>query len=95
MSRLLASYERGRAIIHIPPSFGGRRMVYDSTDGARRGIDMTGERFATLLVLKRCGSDRRGRVTWTVECDCGFVTYGLSGQTLRQGRAKPCERCGR
>jgi hypothetical protein len=52
-------------------------------------IDITGQRFNRLIVIKRArnASDRHAR--WRCRCDCGrhVVVYGAS---LRSGRSKSC-----
>lgn len=34
-------------------------------------IDLTGQRFGRLVVVKRAGGDKRNRATWVCKCDCG------------------------
>lgn len=34
-------------------------------------IDLTGQRFGKLLVIKRVGSDKSKHSTWLCQCDCG------------------------
>lgn len=34
-------------------------------------IDLTGQRFGRLVVIERCGSDKRKHAMWRCRCDCG------------------------
>ena len=47
-------------------------------------IDLTGQRFGSLLVIQREGVDRYKNPTWTVRCDCGR-TKVVRGFSLRGG----------
>lgn len=51
-------------------------------------IDLTGQRFGRLVVVKRYGTSRTD-ATWKCKCDCGmeFVTLGKS---LRNGHTLSC-----
>lgn len=58
-----------------------------------RFIDLTGQKFGKLTVVKR-GYDKRDRmgrpiVTWECQCDCGN-TINVSSQKLRTGHTKSC-----
>lgn len=50
-------------------------------------IDLTGQKFGKLTVIKRIS--RTGAVTWECQCDCGKITYVL-GANLRYGHTKSC-----
>jgi hypothetical protein len=54
-----------------------------------RFIDLTGQRFGRLLVLKRDANDSAGSVCWQCMCDCEtlFVTRSNS---LQSGRTQSC-----
>ena len=53
-----------------------------------RVIDLTGQSFGKLKVIRRDGSIN-GRAAWLCECECGsFKTY--DGQRLRRGLIKSC-----
>lgn len=52
-------------------------------------IDLTGQRFGRLVVIKRNGSDGNRNATWDCCCDCGNKTV-VSGSELRRGRTKSC-----
>lgn len=51
-------------------------------------IDLTGETFGRLSVLRREENDKRGTI-WTCLCECG-VQKVVSTQLLRTGHAKSC-----
>lgn len=52
-------------------------------------IDLTGERFGRLTIIKRTGTNSDGRPVWLVECDCGNITLSNS-HDLRSGDTKSC-----
>lgn len=53
-------------------------------------IDLTGQRFGRLVVLKRgVATDGRGEAFWLCQCDCGSITT-VSGYGLRSGRTRSC-----
>jgi hypothetical protein len=52
-------------------------------------VNMTGQRFGRLVVLRRAGSDGNGRARWLCRCICGGEIVTLR-QTLRAGDAKSC-----
>lgn len=60
----------------------------------RHAIDMTGQRFGNLVVLRRAGtaSDTGRQALWKCQCDCGGV-HTVLGQTLRSGNAQRCPAC--
>ena len=51
-------------------------------------IDMVGERFGSLVVLRRNGA-KRGQALWRCKCDCGSECDGL-GYKLRKGIKISC-----
>lgn len=51
-------------------------------------IDLTGQRFGKLTVIKRSGTRNR-MAEWHCKCDCGNEIYTLSG-SLRSGASKSC-----
>jgi hypothetical protein len=51
--------------------------------------DMTRLRFGCLTVLRRAGSDARGKAKWACRCDCGNRTV-VSGRSLRSGKTISC-----
>lgn len=52
-------------------------------------IDLTGQKFAKLIVMKRVESDKRGGAAWLCKCECGNETIVLSN-SLRRGNTKSC-----
>jgi hypothetical protein len=52
-------------------------------------IDLTGQRFGRLVVIKRTGNDKNGRVMWLCRCDCGGERVVL-GSYLKNGDVKSC-----
>jgi len=55
---------------------------------AMKMIDLTGQRFTRLLVLRRNGH-RGEKVAWLCRCDCGKQVQVVADQ-LRSGRTKSC-----
>lgn len=51
--------------------------------------DLTGKRFGKLVVIKRVGSDKHGRIKWLCRCDCGNEHVTL-GTILKRGQAQSC-----
>lgn len=54
----------------------------------RPPVEMTGQRFGRLVVLRRDGSLRE-RAAWLCRCDCGAVKT-LAGSHLRKGGTVSC-----
>lgn len=54
---------------------------------------LAGQRFASLKVLSRAGSDQHGKALWRCRCDCRALTVATTAQ-LTGGRKKSCG-CGR
>ena len=52
-------------------------------------VDMTGQRFARLLVLGPAGRDKNKRTLWRVLCDCGTEKL-VDGAHMRYGRIRSC-----
>jgi len=52
-------------------------------------IDLTGQRFGRLMVLKEVGRTKGRHVRWLCQCDCGGTTTG-SGSDLRRGHINSC-----
>jgi len=59
------------------------------TSGGLNKINLVGEIFGGLTVIKEADSSIRGLANWLCLCECGneFIT---SGYYLRQGRKKSC-----
>jgi len=54
-----------------------------------RVIDITGKVYGRLTVLHRAGSDREGKATWAVRCECGTEKV-VRGKHLRLGSILSC-----
>jgi hypothetical protein len=54
-----------------------------------RVIDLTGQRFGRLVVLKRAENNRRGQAMWLCRCDCGKEKI-ISSSPLRSGVTQSC-----
>jgi hypothetical protein len=52
-------------------------------------IDMAGQRFGRLTVLRRDGSDSRGKARWLCRCDCG-QQHSVLGNSLRFNHVHSC-----
>lgn len=52
-------------------------------------IDLTGQKFAKLTVIKREENTKKGCVRWECLCDCGNKTI-VSGGNLKSGAVKSC-----
>lgn len=57
-----------------------------------RSIDLAGQRFGRLVVLRRAGSTPTGKALWLCRCDCG-TEKAVTGVALRMTR-KPVRSCG-
>ena len=54
-----------------------------------QAVDLTGEKFNSLLVLRRDGMTPGGHATWLCLCDCGATTVA-QGKRLRNDATKSC-----
>lgn len=54
-----------------------------------RLIDLTGQRFGKLTVIRRAENNKYGGVKWECQCDCGKIITCFS-TNLRGGKAKSC-----
>lgn len=52
-------------------------------------IDLTGQRFGRLTVLRRCGTSKDGQKVYLCKCDCGNFKEIRSGN-LRNGHTNSC-----
>lgn len=55
----------------------------------RTRIDLTGQRFAYLLVQEFAGSNKRNESLWLCKCDCGNTKI-VRGAKLKEGEVKSC-----
>lgn len=54
-----------------------------------RSIDLTGQRFGKLLVIKKNGKDKWNRWEWLCKCDCGGDVV-VRSNNLRTGNSESC-----
>lgn len=52
-------------------------------------LDLIGQRFGKLVVLKRIENDDRGNTRWECRCDCGNILR-IRGGALTTGNTKSC-----
>ena len=52
-------------------------------------VDIAGQKFGRLTVVKRQGSDKQAKATWLCECDCGNKKV-VAGYLLRRGNTTSC-----
>lgn len=52
-------------------------------------IDITGQKFNRLKVIKRYGYSTDKHITWLCECECGNKAI-VTGKQLRSGQTKSC-----
>jgi len=58
---------------------------------SRQAIDLTGQKFHDLTVLKRASSNRQGSSTWVCLCSCGeYSVYSSDHLTRKKGSVKSC-----
>jgi len=54
-----------------------------------KAIDLTGQKFARLTVVRRADERLCGKVRWECICDCGNTTF-VAGGDLKTGNTKSC-----
>lgn len=54
-----------------------------------RLIDLTGQRFGRLVILKRIGVSTSGKPLWLCKCDCGNESE-VNSNSLKNGYTKSC-----
>lgn len=52
-------------------------------------IDITGQKFGRLTVVRMAGYDNRNATTWECTCECGKIVT-TRGDRIREGRARSC-----
>ena len=52
-------------------------------------IDLTGQRFGRLLVIREASKRMNNRITWECKCNCGNYTFVITN-SLRRGNTKSC-----
>lgn len=53
-------------------------------------LDLVGQRFGKLVVIKRAGSDKHWKTLWECQCDCGSPPLIVVGSNLTKGNSKSC-----
>jgi hypothetical protein len=53
-------------------------------------IDLTGQKFGRLIVLRRAGNDKHGKACWWVQCDCGSPSKIVEGCAMRRRNTTSC-----
>lgn len=54
-----------------------------------RFIDLTGEKFGRLVVIKRIGKDKSGNIIWLCRCDCKTEKI-IRGASLKNKTTRSC-----
>lgn len=52
-------------------------------------LDLVGQKFGRLTVVKTTGKDKQGNYVWLCQCDCGNITK-VRGYILKIGNTKSC-----
>lgn len=63
--------------------------IHSEIVSKQKVIDLTGQKFHYLTVLKRDYSKKSKQPCWICKCDCGNIV-SVRGDDLRQGRTKSC-----
>ena len=59
--------------------------------GSNKFIDLTGQKFGRLTVIKRAENDKWGQAQWLCECDCGSNKEVIvRGGALKSGGTQSC-----
>jgi GTP-sensing pleiotropic transcriptional regulator CodY len=56
---------------------------------SRTPINITGQRFGSLVAVSRADNNQRRQTRWLCLCDCGATTTVI-GMSLRQGATRSC-----
>ena len=55
-----------------------------------KALDLTGERYGNLTVIKRVENSKNGHSNWLCRCDCGNYTTVNSGHLREKHGTKTC-----
>lgn len=55
----------------------------------RLEIDLTGQKFNKLTIIKQNGRNKRGEVLWLCQCECGNTKIAITSE-LKSGHVKSC-----
>lgn len=53
-------------------------------------IDLIGQRFGRLVVVREAEERKNGHIHWICQCDCGNITSPINATCLRSGSTKSC-----
>lgn len=69
-----------------------RRLPKPPRVNRAQHVDIMGQRFGRLLVLRPCcvSSNRGKNKRWWVQCDCGHAEHRVAATNLRQGITVSC-----
>lgn len=59
------------------------------TTGCSRRLQLLGQKFGDLIIIKYVGSDKSGQSIWHAQCTCGNFT-NVRGGDLKNGNTKSC-----
>lgn len=57
-----------------------------------RIVNMSGQRYGSVVALKIVGSSRSGDLVWSFVCDCGNK-FDAIGYAFRSGKSVSCQKC--
>nr|DAH40009.1 MAG TPA: DNA-directed RNA polymerase [Caudoviricetes sp.] len=57
-------------------------------------LDLAGQKFGKLTVVKRLGKNSRGHYIWRCRCDCGNYVDAV-GYAVKNGSWQSCGKCGK
>lgn len=52
-------------------------------------VDLTGQKFGRLVVIKKASNNKQGIVCWLCQCECGNIKI-VRGDSLKQGLTLSC-----
>lgn len=55
----------------------------------KTAIDIKGEKYGRLTVIRRIGTNKNGYAVWQCKCDCGNIVE-VTSHSLRSGNTKSC-----
>lgn len=55
-----------------------------------RVVDMTGQKYGMLTVIRRAENDKHGKAQWLCQCECGREPKIINGAALRRGLTISC-----
>jgi hypothetical protein len=64
-------------------------VTYIKEINMSKKVDLTGQRFGRLTIVRQCGKSNNGKLLWLCVCDCGKTTI-TNTSNLRGGTTKSC-----